>query len=63
MLSLCLSLGVDLQCFTRDGIKIHRYTVSEISSVTHDFEAVLSSHESFFTSQGSDQYLFYFSLA
>ena len=47
MLSPCLSLGLDLQCFTRDGIKIHRYTLSEISSATHDFEAVLHSHESF----------------
>ena len=51
MLSLCLPLGLDLQCFTRDGTKIHRYTLSEISCATHDF---LHSHGSFFTFQESN---------
>ena len=57
MLSPWLSLGRDLQCFTRDGTKIHRYTLSLVSGVscaTHDFEAVLRSDESFSTSQGSN---------
>ena len=51
MLSPCLSLGLDLQCFTRDGTKIHKYTLSEISCATHDF---LRSHGSFFMCQGSN---------
>ena len=51
MLSPCRSLGLDLQCFTRDGTKIHRYTLSEISCATHDF---LRSHGDFFMSQGSN---------
>ena len=63
MLSPCLSLGLDLQCFTRDGTKIHRYTLSDISCATHDF---LRSHGGFSCLRDpttSDHYLFYFSLA
>ena len=57
LLSPCLSLGLDLQCFTRDSTKIHRYTLSEISCATHDFEAVLRSHGSFFHVSGIQPHL------
>ena len=37
----------------QDGTKIHRYTLSD-RLCDSDFEAVLGSHGSFFTSQGSN---------
>ena len=64
MSSPCLSLGLDLQCFTRLGKMVQRFidTLSEISCVTHVFEAALRSHGRFSCLRDpttSDQYVLF----
>ena len=69
MLSLCLSLGLDLQTLYmawQDDTKIHRHTISEISCATQISKLSLVLIEVFSGLRDpttSDQYLFYLALA